>query len=136
MFDALRRMHSLGGGARQPAAARPPSQTRHPNVIEVQPERDRRATSAAYASRPTQSRLRELEITMDATHSPQTARSRYELRIASLFHEGRGFAFPCNADGQVDPAALSDGARRTLAAALAAVGRDYATPTVRPALAH
>jgi hypothetical protein len=84
-------------------------------------------------------RPREPETTMDTTHHPQaarTARTHYELRIASLFHEGRGYAFPCDAEGRVDADALSERARRTLEAALAAVGRDFATPTVFPALAH
>ena len=39
---------------------------------------------------------------------PQTPRqtahdsTRYQLRFQSLFDEGRGYAFPCDARGQVD----------------------------------
>lgn len=32
---------------------------------------------------------------------------RYELRFRSLFNEGRGYAFPCDAHGQVETRARS-----------------------------
>ena len=35
----------------------------------------------------------------------------YELRFRSLFDEGRGYSFPCDASGQVDNDGLSDRAR-------------------------
>lgn len=64
------------------------------------------------------------------------ARSAFELRFASLFHEGRGLAFPCDAAGQVDLDALSERARLNYFAARTLVGRDFAAPAVRPALLH
>ena len=55
----------------------------------------------------------------------------YELRYQSLFNEGRGFSFPCDAAGQVDLDALSEQARRNYLYARAVVGREFATPAVR-----
>lgn len=60
--------------------------------------------------------------------------SRYELRFRSLFHEGRGLAFPCDATGQVDLDALSERAKHNYLYARAVVGREYATPAIQPAL--
>ena len=60
----------------------------------------------------------------------------YELRFASLFHGGRGLAFPCDAAGQVNLDALSERARINYFAARTLIGRDFATPAVRPALLH
>lgn len=54
----------------------------------------------------------------------------YELRFQSLFHEGRGLVFRCNAGGQVDLAALSARARDNYARALNLIGREYAQPVV------
>lgn len=56
----------------------------------------------------------------------------YELRYQSLFNEGRGFAFPCDAKGNVNLDALSDRARTNYCYARAVVGRELSTPTVRP----
>jgi hypothetical protein len=59
------------------------------------------------------------------------ASSGYELRFRGLFDEGRGFAFPCDAEGHVDLDALS---RRTLNDYLYArtvIGREVARPAVR-----
>jgi hypothetical protein len=58
--------------------------------------------------------------------------TRYELRFPSLFDEGRGFAFPCDAAGRVDLDALSERARRNYFFARTLIGRDYATPAVLP----
>jgi hypothetical protein len=68
---------------------------------------------------------------MNAQTTPSQPRARYELRFLSLFHEGRGYAFPCDSNGQVDLNALSDNARRHYLAARTSVGRDLATPAVR-----
>ena len=67
-----------------------------------------------------------------ATFHPASQR-RYVLRFASLFADGRGLAFPCDARGEVDVAALSQSARRNYLSARDAVGRDYGFPAVRPA---
>jgi hypothetical protein len=58
------------------------------------------------------------------------ANTRYELRFQSLFNEGRGYAFPCDADGRVDLAALSDRGRSTYLFVQTTVGRDLAVPAV------
>lgn len=44
----------------------------------------------------------------------------YELRFQSLFHEGRAFTFPCDANGHVTLDKLRQQAR----------GRDFAVPVV------
>lgn len=54
----------------------------------------------------------------------------YELRFQSLFHEGRGLAFPCDADGFVDLDRLSERARCNYFFARSVVGRDFTTPAV------
>ena len=60
----------------------------------------------------------------------------FELRFQSLFDSGRGFAFPCDPNGQVDLNRLSDRARNNYLYARAMVGRELATPAVRPAELH
>jgi len=54
----------------------------------------------------------------------------HELRYRSLFHDGRGFSFPCDETGSVDLDALSETARINYLFARAMVGRDLATPEV------
>ena len=66
------------------------------------------------------------------THGQHAQSStHYELRFQSLFNEGRGYAFPCDADGQVDLDALSERLRDTYLFARTVVGRDLAAPAVR-----
>lgn len=60
----------------------------------------------------------------------------WELRFESLFVEGRGVSFPCNAAGQVDLSALSERARANYLRAQAVVGREYRTPAVLPSDLH
>lgn len=59
--------------------------------------------------------------------------AQFELRFQSLFHSGRGFAFPCDPNGQVDLDGLSDRTRINYLYARAMVGRELAVPAVRPA---
>lgn len=61
---------------------------------------------------------------------------RYELRFESLFHAGRGMAFPCDAGGAVDLNALSARARNNYLFARALIGREFAVPAVQSALVH
>ncbi|MCW5666564.1 MAG: hypothetical protein KIT35_22255 [Piscinibacter sp.] len=72
---------------------------------------------------------------MQVTEATRTA-ARWELRFASLFDAGRGYAFPCDADGGIDLAALSDRERASLRQAQHAVGRDLGVPVVVPAARH
>lgn len=60
----------------------------------------------------------------------------YELRFDSLFIEGRGLAFPCDATGQVDLDRLSDRARRNYLYARAVIGREFGYPAIRAAQRH
>jgi hypothetical protein len=55
----------------------------------------------------------------------------YELRFHSLFDEGRGYAFPCDAKGHVDMDAMSERARLNYLYARTVIGREFATPAVR-----
>jgi len=61
---------------------------------------------------------------------------RYQLCYRSLFHAGRGFAFPCDARGQVDLDALSDRARNNYLYARAMVGKELACPAVEAGALH
>jgi hypothetical protein len=63
-----------------------------------------------------------------------TLHTGYELRFQSLFAEGRGLAFPCDAAGQVDLDTLSERARCNYFFARSVVGRDFAHPAVQPTL--
>lgn len=64
------------------------------------------------------------------------AAEQFELRFVSLFDEGRGLAFPCDCAGHVDLDGLSDRARTNYYYARSTIGRDFACPAVRRALAH
>jgi hypothetical protein len=54
----------------------------------------------------------------------------FVLRFPSLFDDGRGFAFPCDAHGEVNQQALSPRARDNYLAARGGVGRDFGLPAV------
>lgn len=54
----------------------------------------------------------------------------YEVRFMSLYLQGRGLAFPCDAQGRVDMDALSERARNNYLFARAMVGRETAAPCV------
>lgn len=65
-----------------------------------------------------------------ATMPHPDALQAYELRFDSLFVEGRGLSFPCDAHGRVNVSALSERARQNYLRARAVVGREYRTPAV------
>ncbi|CAN7448602.1 hypothetical protein LJR084_003023 [Variovorax sp. LjRoot84] len=69
----------------------------------------------------------------EARHSDQTTGPRYELRFRSLFQEGRGWAFPCDAAGHVDMDSMSERARNNYMFARALIGIDVAPPCVQAA---
>jgi hypothetical protein len=56
--------------------------------------------------------------------------SHYQLRFQSLFVSGRGYAFPCDPQGQVDMDGMSEQARNNYLYARAMVGRELAAPQV------
>jgi hypothetical protein len=59
-----------------------------------------------------------------------TAGDEFQLRYLSLFDRGRGFSFPCDAEGHVDLDGLSDRSRDNYLYARALVGRDFQLPEV------
>ena len=59
-----------------------------------------------------------------------TAEARFELRYRSLFDPGRGFTFPCDAQGCVELDRLSERARVNYLFARATVGLELAAPVV------
>ena len=69
---------------------------------------------------------------MTRDRSPRLA---YELAFRSLFSQGRGFSFPCDALGRVNLEALSARARQSYLQAQACVGRELAAPAVVPRIA-
>lgn len=54
----------------------------------------------------------------------------YELRFCSLFREGRGYAFPCDPQGNVVLDSMSEPARCNYFYARAMIGREFNTPEV------
>ncbi len=67
---------------------------------------------------------------MNASSTTRT-HAAYELRFRSMFDPGRGYSFPCDADGCVELDALSDAARNNYLYARALVGRDLGAPAVQ-----
>lgn len=66
----------------------------------------------------------------------QACPDQFQLRFQSLFQAGRGFAFPCDASGQVDLDQMSERTRNNYFYARAMVGRELAVPAVETALLH
>jgi hypothetical protein len=60
--------------------------------------------------------------------NPAERSARFELRFQSLFDDGRGLAFPCDAAGRVDLDALSERARNNYLGARALIGREFSMP--------
>ena len=73
---------------------------------------------------------------MNATANTPARSAGFELRFPSLFNEGRGLAFPCDAHGQVDIDRLPHRARNNYFCARSLIGRDYATPVLLAAARH
>ena len=71
------------------------------------------------------------EHTMNALASAPR-RPLHELRFISLFNEGRGLAFPCDAAGHVDLDGLSERAREDYFYARTFIGREFFLPSIRP----
>ena len=60
----------------------------------------------------------------------------YELRFRSIFDQGRGYAFPCDAAGHVDLDALGERARINYFSARTLIGREFFMPAVQPGSLH
>lgn len=67
---------------------------------------------------------------------PAVGGADFELWFGSLFAEGRGLSFPCDANGRVEEARLSQRARLNYQRALAVIGREYGMPSVRRCDSH
>ena len=73
---------------------------------------------------------------MNLMHAPQTHDAGFELRFQSLFDEGRGFAFPCDAQGHVDIDLLSSRLRLNYLYARTLIGREFSMPAVLQRTLH
>ena len=63
----------------------------------------------------------------------ESSSHEYRLCFRSLFHSGRGYAFPCDPEGQVDLDGMSERARNNYFYARAMVGRELSPPDVEAA---
>jgi hypothetical protein len=63
----------------------------------------------------------------------QSCCNSFVLCFRSIFTSGRGYAFPCDANGRVDLDQLSERARTNYLYARAMVGRELGVPAVEPA---
>ncbi len=63
---------------------------------------------------------------------PQT--NQFQLCFQPLFHNGRGYRFPCDPQGTVDMDGMSERLRANYLFARAMVGRELAVPAIEPAL--
>jgi len=73
---------------------------------------------------------------MNALHSAQHSAQHFELRFRSLFNEGRGYAFPCDAQGHVDMDSLGEQLLNNYLFARTVIGREFAMPAVQASQAH
>jgi hypothetical protein len=73
---------------------------------------------------------------MNTIQHSRAEATRFELRFQSLFDEGRGYAFPCDASGRVDIDTLSHKLRLNYLYVRTLIGRDFSMPAVRPATIH
>ena len=66
----------------------------------------------------------------------ESTTNQFQLCFRSLFQNGRGYAFPCDPQGQVDLDRLSERARTNYLYARAMVGRELSVPAVEASLLH
>jgi hypothetical protein len=57
--------------------------------------------------------------------------AQYELRFSHLFNAGKGFSFPCDANGQVDLDGLSESLRNNYFFARTLIGHELSVPYTR-----
>jgi hypothetical protein len=65
-----------------------------------------------------------------------TQSTQYQLCFRSLFQRGRGYAFPCGPQGQVDMDHLTERARDNYLFARAMIGREVFCPEVEAVVVH
>ena len=73
---------------------------------------------------------------MNASHAAHHSARDFELRFRSLFNEGRGFAFPCDAQGNVDMDSLGERLLNNYLYARSVIGREFVTPAVQASQVH
>ena len=73
---------------------------------------------------------------MNIAANPVHRCATFELRFQSLFNEGRGLAFPCDAQGRVDMDRLTERARINYLGARTLIGREFAMPMLLAATPH
>ena len=78
----------------------------------------------------TRAKLSSRHDTTVATAMIESSPASFQLCFRSLFHSGRGFAFPCDARGQVSLDDMSERARNNYFYARAMVGRELTPPAV------
>jgi hypothetical protein len=66
----------------------------------------------------------------------ESSTNAHQLCFRSLFHSGRGYAFPCDSAGQVDLDRMSERARNNYFYARAMVGRELSAPAVENSVFH
>jgi hypothetical protein len=67
---------------------------------------------------------------MSRLSKSNVCQTQYELRFKSLFKGGRDFSFPCDAQGHVELAELSERGRSNYFYARAVRGREFSLPVV------
>lgn len=73
---------------------------------------------------------------MNPMHNQPQEEACFELRFQSLFNEGRGLAFPCDAQGHVDLDRLSGTLRLNYLYARTLIGREFSMPALLPRSLH
>ncbi|WP_298825757.1 hypothetical protein [uncultured Piscinibacter sp.] len=73
---------------------------------------------------------------MNPMHTQTHDEAGFELRFQSLFNEGRGLAFPCDARGHVDIDRLSGTLRLNYLYARTLIGREFSMPALLPRSLH
>lgn len=66
----------------------------------------------------------------------ESTTNQFQLCYRSLFHSGRGFFFPCDAQGKVDLDTMSERSRNNYLFARAMVGRELAVPALEQVVLH
>lgn len=66
----------------------------------------------------------------------ESTSKQFQLCFRSLFHSGRGYAFPCSSEGHVNLDGLSDPARNNYLYARAMVGRELSAPAIEQVAAQ
>ena len=67
---------------------------------------------------------------MTESSAVRAGQARYELRFCGLFDRGRGYVFPCDAEGNVKLDELTDRGRTNYFLARAVVGTELSAPIV------